>query len=224
MLLEEARWLNRHLSRLHQDDLYPMCNLGSSTEHYRRLEQPYIDKYLFAPARLKNLEVIHVDAKDAPGVDVVADLTDPTLPERLAKLRVRSVMCCNLLEHVSDRLVFRDVVLSILKPGGYLIATVPYRFPYHEDPIDTMYRPTVAEVAALFPGTSIHKAAIVRASRFVYEMQSNYRALCRLIARSAVPFHRPQSWWANVRRLGEVMAGYRVTCVILRKQMSCFAR
>ena len=224
MLIEEARWLNRHLSGLHQDDLYPMCNLGSSTEHYRRLEQPYIDKYLFAPARLKHLEVIHVDAKDAPGVDIVADLTDPALPARLAKLRIRSVMCCNLLEHVNDRLIFRDIVLNILKPGGYLIATVPYRFPYHEDPIDTMYRPTVAEVAALFPGTSVHKAAIVRASRFAYEMQSNYRALCRLMARSAVPFPRPKSWWANVRRLGEVMAGYRVTCVILRKQTSCPAK
>jgi hypothetical protein len=217
VLREEARWLNRHLSRLDQDDLYPMCNLGSSTERYRRLEQPHIDKYLFAPARMKNLEVIHVDAKEAPGVDLVADLTDSTFAARLAKLRVRSVMCCNLLEHVTDRLIIRDVVLSILKPGGYLIATVPYRFPYHEDPIDTMYRPTVAEVAALFPGTSVHKAAIVRASRFAYEMGSSYRALCRLMARSGVPFYRPQRWWGNVRRLGEIIAGYKVTCVILRK-------
>jgi len=224
MLHEEARWLNRHLRELNRDDLYPMCNLGSSTEHYRRLEQPYIDKYLFAPARMKNLGVIHVDAKDAPGVDLVADLMDPTLPARLAKLGVRSVMCCNLLEHVSDRIIIRDIVLSILKPGGYLIATVPYRFPYHEDPIDTMYRPTVAEVAALFPGTSVHKAAIVRASRFAYEMQSNYRALCRLMVRSMMPFYRPQSWWANVRRLGEIIAGYRVTCVILRRQTTCIAK
>jgi len=224
MLQEEARWLNRHLRELNRDDLYPMCNLGSSTEHYRRLEQPYIDKYLFAPARMKNLGVIHVDAKDAPGVDLVADLMDPTLPARLAKLGVRSVMCCNLLEHVSDRIIIRDIVLSILKPGGYLIATVPYRFPYHEDPIDTMYRPTVAEVAALFPGTSVHKAAIVRASRFAYEMQSNYRALCRLMVRSMMPFYRPQSWWANVRRLGEIIAGYRVTCVILRRQTTCIAK
>jgi hypothetical protein len=127
-------------------------------------------------------------------------------------------MCCNLLEHVVDRVMIRDVLLSILKPGGYLIATVPYRFPYHEDPIDTMYRPTVAEVAALFPGTSVHKAAIVRASRFACDMQGSYRALCRVVLRSAVPFYRPQNWWANVRRLGEIMAGYKVTCVILRMQ------
>jgi SAM-dependent methyltransferase len=218
MLLEEAKWLNRQLRNLPSADLYPMCNLGSSTEHYRKVQQAYIDKYLFAPARMKNLEVIHVDAKDAPGVDFVADLTDSTLVARLAKYDVRSVMCCNLLEHVSDRTILSEVVLSILKPGGYLIATVPYKFPYHADPIDTMYRPTVAEVAGLFPGTSVHSAAIVRASRFAYEMQGNYRDLLRLVARSAVPFYRPRRWWANVRRLNEIMAGYKVTCVILRKQ------
>jgi SAM-dependent methyltransferase len=224
MLLEEAQWLNRQLRKLCPDDLYPMCNLGSSTEHYRRVQQAYIDKYLFAPARMKNLEVIHVDARDAPGVDLVADLTDSTLPARLAQYNIRSVMCCNLLEHVSDRMIVSNLVLSILKPGGYLIATVPYRFPYHEDPIDTMYRPTVAEVAALFPGTSVHKSAIIRASRFAFEMQGNYRNLFRMMARSAAPFYRPRSWWASVRRLGEIMAGYKVTCVILRKQEACFSK
>jgi hypothetical protein len=188
------------------------------------VQQAYIDKYLFAPARMKNLEVIHVDARDAPGVDLVADLTDSTLPARLAQYNIRSVMCCNLLEHVSDRMIVSNLVLSILKPGGYLIATVPYRFPYHEDPIDTMYRPTVAEVAALFPGTSVHKSAIIRASRFAFEMQGNYRNLFRMLARSAAPFYRPRSWWASVRRLGEIMAGYKVTCVILRKQEACFSK
>lgn len=224
MLLEEAQWLNRQLRNLRPDDLYPMCNLGSSTEHYRRVQQAYIDKYLFAPARMKNLEVIHVDAVDAPGVDLVADLTDSTLPARLAQYNIRSVMCCNLLEHVSDRMIVSALILSLLKPGGYLIATVPYRFPYHEDPIDTMYRPTVAEVAALFPCTSVHKAAIVRASRFGYEMQCNYRDLFRMMARSVAPFYRPRSWRANVRRLNEIVAGYKVTCVILRKQDACFSK
>jgi SAM-dependent methyltransferase len=224
MLVEEALWLKRQLKNLPPDDLYPMCNLGGSSEYYRRVQQAYIDKYLFAPARMKNLEVIHVDAREAPGVDLVADLTDSTLPARLAQYNFRSVMCCNLLEHVSDRMIVSDVILSILKPGGYLIATVPYRFPYHEDPIDTMYRPTVAELAALFPCTSVHKAAVVRASRFVYEMQSNYRDLFRLVARSAAPFYRPRSWGAKVRRLREILAGYKVTCVILRKQTTCLSR
>jgi SAM-dependent methyltransferase len=218
MLIEEARWLSHRLSELSPAKLYPMCNLGSSTEHYRRVDQPYIDKYLFAPARARNLKVVHVDAKPAVGVDIVGDLTNPGFLTQLARLNVRSVMCCNLLEHVRDRAIVCDAILSILKPGGYVIATVPYKFPYHEDPIDTLYRPTIKELAASFLGTSMHKARTVRASRFAHEMKSNYSALYRIVARVALPFYRPERWWANLRRLGELAAGYQVTCVILRKQ------
>src|SRR3984957_6060355 len=117
MLLKEARWLNRHLSTFKPDDIYPMINIGSSTEYYRQVEQPYIDKYLFEPARIRNLKVIHVDAKPAPGIDIVGDLTNPSFLAELAHLDVRSVMCCNLLEHVTDRARVRDAILSILQPG-----------------------------------------------------------------------------------------------------------
>jgi hypothetical protein len=218
MLFEEARWLGQQLSRMPPDELYPMCNIGSSTEHYRQVEQPYIDRYLFAPARIRELPVIHVDLKPAAGVDMVGDLTKPSFLKRLANVHFRSVMCCNLLEHVTDRTIVRDAILSILSQSGYIIATVPYRFPYHEDPIDTMYRPTIEELAALFVGTSVHKAAVVRASRFAYEMQGNYRTLCRMIARASVPFYRPAGWRANLRKFGALMAGYQVSCVVLRKK------
>ena len=217
MLIEEARWLNRQLSKLDPSDLYPMCNVGSSTEQFRCVTQPYIDKYLFEPARLSKLKVIHVDMKAAAGVDLVGDLTDPKFLEHLGGLNIRSVMCCNLLEHVEDRGLIRNALLSMVKPGGYIIATVPYRFPYHEDPIDTMYRPTTDELAASFPGASVHKAAVVCASRFVYEMHSDYRALFWMIARAAVPFYRPHRWWPAFGRFIEVVRGYKVTCVILRK-------
>lgn len=218
MLPEEAQWLSRHLGTLPPKDLYPMCNIGSSTDHFRRVEQPYIDKYLFEPARSKKLEVIHVDAKPASGVDLVGDLTDPQFLAHLAELDIRSVMCCNLLEHVTDRRVICDGILSILKPGGYLIATVPNKFPYHEDPIDTMFRPGVKDLVAAFPGTSIHRAATIRASRFAFDMNRNYRSLCRLIARVGLPFLRPRRWRADILRLKEIVVGYKVTCVVLRKE------
>ena len=218
MLIEEARWLYRHLSRLDPDDVYPLCNIGSSTEHFRCIEQPYIDKYLFAPARAQNRKVIHVDMKAArPGVDLVGDLADPDFLTQLAGLDIRSVMCCNVLEHVSNRELICHSILSVLKAPGYIIASVPYEFPYHEDPIDTMYRPNIHELARLFPGTSICQANILRASRFGYEMRHNYWALYRLILRSAAPFYRPRSWWRSIETLCKLIRGYRVTCVILRK-------
>jgi hypothetical protein len=217
MLIEEAQWLNRRLSEIRVDDLYPMCNIGSSTEHYRRIEQPYVDKYLFEPARAGNLSVIHVDAKPADGVDLVGDLADPSFLAQLAQLNVRSVMCCNLLEHVIDRNVIRDAAFSMLKAGGYIIATVPYRFPYHPDPIDTMYRPTIDELISLFAGCTVHRAAVVHASRIAYDLNGDYLSLFRMIVRAAMPFYRSRSWWASVRRLGEITTGYEVTCAVLRK-------
>ena len=69
MLIEEAQWLRSKLDALDPDRVFPMCNIGSSTEHFRRVEQPYIDKYLFEPARARNLEVVHVDTKAAAGID-----------------------------------------------------------------------------------------------------------------------------------------------------------
>ena len=97
MLVEEAKWLNRQLNDLRPNQIYPMCNLGSSTEHFRRVEQQYIDKLLFEQARLNNLPVIHVDAKAAPGVDIVGDLTDLSFPGRLAELShvLQSLGTCN---------------------------------------------------------------------------------------------------------------------------------
>jgi SAM-dependent methyltransferase len=218
MLTEEAKWLNRHLSKLPASELYPMCNIGSSTKHYRLVEQPYIDKYLFEPARLKNRQVIHVDVKPAEGVDLVGDLADPNYISELSKLSVRSVMCCNLLEHVTDRTTICKAISSIVRPGGYLIATVPYKFPYHEDPIDTLYRPTVGELVELFPKMSVYKAATIRASRFGHDMHSDYRSLGRMLVRAGVPFYRPRRWWNTIRNLGEIVTGYKVTCAILRKE------
>ena len=40
---------------------------------------------------------------------------------------------------------------SLVAPDGHLILSVPRRFPYHPDPIDTMYRPSVAELVRV-PG------------------------------------------------------------------------
>jgi hypothetical protein len=218
MLIEEARWLNRQFASLDQNDIFPLCNIGSSTEHFRCVEQPYIDKYLFAPARARNQEVIHVDLKAASGVDLVGDLADGHFLERIAALRVRSVMCCNLLEHVTDRKLICSAILSLLRPGGFIIATVPYRFPYHPDPIDTKFRPNINQLVKLFPGTSIHTASIVRASSVKFEMGGNYKAFCRLIASSLLPVYHPKTWLTRVGSVKRGFAGFKVTCAILRKE------
>lgn len=217
MLIEEARWLAARLDALEPHDIFPMYNIGSSTEHFRCVEQPYIDEYLFKPIRARRFEVVHVDTKAAKGVDLVGDLTDPDFLRDLRQLEIKSIMCCNLLEHVIDRRLVCGALLSMVPHGGYLFVTVPYRFPYHEDPIDTLFRPRIDELAALFPGTTLQVAEIIRARRAPLEMSDSRWPLFRMIVRACVPFYRPRRWYGVVRGLYDMAIGHRVTCVVLRK-------
>src|SRR5204863_7553703 len=115
----------------------------------------------------------------AAGVDLVGDLTEPSFLGRLAAMRLRSVFCSNLLEHVPNREEIGRAAVEAVEPGGYLFVSCPNVFPYHPDPIDTMSRPDVDELAALFPDTEL-----VRGDRLGCGTLANY-----MIAKfSAAPF------------------------------------
>jgi hypothetical protein len=219
MLREEAVWLRQQLDRIDPRNIYPICNLGSATLHFRTIDQPYIDSELFAPARALGHEIVHVDMKAAPGVDVVGDISDYDFVTKLRQRNFKSVMCCNILEHVVDRQQFSDIIMSFIEPGGYIVASVPNDFPYHEDPIDTMFRPDINDVAKLFPGTDIVSAKIVRASSFGHDMKYSWRAAFWLAVRVCVPIYRPRRWATSVRYIRRLWRGYRVTCVILRRPL-----
>lgn len=218
MLPEEARWLHGQLRALAPADVYPMCDVGSSTHELRAVRQPWIDRYVLGLARERAGRVVHVDIKAAPGVDLVGDLGDRRFVERLRAMGFRSVLCCNLLEHVRDRERICAALRSIVAVGGYVIVTVPRRFPYHEDPIDTMFRPTIRHLAALFPGMTVHAAATVKASAYTYLLHRRPRALVHTAVRLGAPFYRPAHWSVAMRKMYWIVRGYRVTCLILRKE------
>jgi hypothetical protein len=150
VLRQEARWIGNWLASVDDAALFPVINVGSHTERFRTKEQPWIDRYVFAPLRERG-EVIHTDLRAAEGVDVVGDLTDVAFRDHLRELGARSLLCCNLLEHVPDRATIATALEDLVAPGGFAVLSVPFRFPYHADPIDTMYRPTPSDLASLFP-------------------------------------------------------------------------
>ncbi|RKH11128.1 methyltransferase domain-containing protein [Corallococcus sp. CA053C] len=151
MLKSEARWLSRQLQALDVARGSPLLNVGSSTRYFREVQQPFIHRELFAPWQRRGGRVIHQDLKPDDGVDVVGSLMDPECLARLASWSPRSVCCTNVLEHVEDRVAFARQLASLVAPGGVLLVTVPRAFPWHPDPIDTMFRPTVEELVPLFP-------------------------------------------------------------------------
>ena len=154
MLPKEAHWFANQVATLGDAALFPMLNVGSHTAEFRAKTQPWIDRHLFRPFAARGQKVVHTDIREAAGVDLVGDLTDPAVLDRVRQMKFRSVFCNNLLEHVPDPARICHALAAAVEPGGYLLISVPHRFPYHPDPIDTRFRPTPAELAKLFPSAT----------------------------------------------------------------------
>jgi SAM-dependent methyltransferase len=150
VFVEEAVWIERVLTGRGLGPGSAVLDIGSSTRAFRTQVQPHIERHVIAPLREAGAEVVHLDAKDGEGIDLVFDLADPAADLRAATGREFDlVTCCNLLEHVTDREATVRQVASVVRPGGALLVTVPGRYRYHEDPIDTMFRPAPEELVGL---------------------------------------------------------------------------
>lgn len=215
MLIEEARWLGEQISLMTPTALFPMCNLGSSTETFRKQGQPWIDHYIFEPIRKMGGVVRHVDRRKGPGVDVVGDLSDPGFLAELSAMGFRSVVCSNLLEHISDREAVAEGVVSIVLPGGYIFATCPFQYPYHADPIDTLFRPGVEELVGLFPGTALVRGKTVTCGTYWDYVSRTPSELIRTAIGLLVPFYGPRNWYSTAMHLPWLFRNFEATCVVL---------
>src|ERR1700742_1974710 len=134
MLKAEAQWIGRALCQLDVEKVSPLLNIGSATAAFREQGQPWIDQEIFAPLRERGVIVHHSDVQEGDGIDLRGDLTDDSFMETLGRHSYRALLCCNLLEHVHDPAAICTKLESLVSLGGYIIVTVPNRFPYHPDP------------------------------------------------------------------------------------------
>jgi len=218
MNLLESQWLGKRLSTMPDTDLFPLLNVGSSTFDFRTRSQPYIDQHIFAPLRARGGKIYHLDLKQAPGVDIVGDLLDPAFLNKVVAFQARAIMISNLLEHVINRQEICDVVMKIIPPSGYIFVTGPHDYPYHPDPIDTMFRPTIDEIHAHFPGTSIIDSAIIDSGNWrQWNTAERGRSLWRTLLRLLTPFYRPITWWGLARQSPYIFKHITAYVLILRK-------
>ncbi|MGZ4390644.1 MAG: class I SAM-dependent methyltransferase [Gaiellaceae bacterium] len=167
MLRAEAAWLADRLEELPSEALSPLLSIGSGDARLRTTLQPWIEGRVYAPLARRQVRVLHHDLEPTAGVDVAGDLTDPEFLGSLDELNVRSVICCNVLEHVPDPAPVASAIERTVAPGGYLLVTVPSRYPYHPGPIDTLFRPTVEELRLLFPTLTVMGAAEIRCESLI---------------------------------------------------------
>jgi SAM-dependent methyltransferase len=82
--------------------------------------------------RAFDLNVLVVNIVENNGTDIVADAC--RLP--VATGAVDAVICAEVLEHIAELDKVVREIARVLRPGGLLLATVPFLFPVHADPHD----------------------------------------------------------------------------------------
>ncbi|HEV7372212.1 hypothetical protein [Arenibaculum sp.] len=217
MLLKEAEWVAGFLAGQDQSTLMPVLNLGSSTLHFRERVQPFLDRLIFRPMRHRGIRIIHADLKADTGVDIAVDIMDDDGFEQLRRLEVKTILCCNILEHVPSALAIAERLTALLPSGGTLVVTVPNSFPYHPDPIDTLFRPSVDELAALFPQLSLRESRLVIGPTLGEELRERPREFVRRLIRSAIPLPRFGGWLSVMHHWRWLFAPYKVSCAIFEK-------
>lgn len=218
MFKEEAKWLANMIYSLNPNSVFPMLNIGSSNKKFREQEQPWIDELLFKPARTKGYSVIHTDIKNDIGVDLVGDLCSLDFLKKLSEMNIQSVICSNLLEHINNREEISKIISSIVPKNGYLFVTVPYKYPYHCDPIDTMFRPNIQELSSLFPDFKIVNGEILPGGYLVKSTTTTpiLYTLAMLI-RLILPIYQPLRWFDSLKYALWLFKDISVSCVVLKK-------
>ncbi len=148
MFIEETHWIRDALGQRITEPV-GVLDVGASTLAFRTQVQPHISRNVHRPLEQRGCDLRFLDIKADEGIDIVADLTKSDLPPSVFSQRYGLVICCNILEHVVDRDTFMTNLVRFVKNDGQLLLTVPRHYPWHADPIDTMYRPTPDEIAEL---------------------------------------------------------------------------
>lgn len=217
MFETEAIWLAREMARVDAAGISPLLHLGSSDRAFREGQQPWIHRHLELPLAERGVRVVNSDIKAAAGVDVVGDIFHADTIERLRQFRFKALLCANILEHVRDPAGFALRCLDVIEPGGMLFVTVPRSYPYHADPIDTMFRPSPPEVHALFPGTEVIAAEVIATGSYRDAIKRKPWRLLRF-ARLLAPFLSRKRWERTRARAYWLVNPFLVTCVVLVKR------
>lgn len=212
MFETEAAWLETLLRERAVEDLSPLLNVGSSTSDFREIEQPWAERRLFAPLRARGVRIIHLDAREGNGIDIKADiLSDDDLP-RIRTYRPKSILCCNILEHVEDPTALARRCSEIVGPGGLIFVTVPFSYPHHRDPIDTMFRPSPEALARLFePAMMVRGQIIDVGESYCGQVKRRPWILFRHISRFPFPFIGFKGWKRSMRKLFWLFNNYKIT-------------
>ena len=74
MRRSEAVWIRGALSKIGNEALDPVLELGSATTHFRTVTHPHVESEIHAPLRTRRVTIVTSDLKSGDGVDISGDI------------------------------------------------------------------------------------------------------------------------------------------------------
>lgn len=220
----EAKWIERQLRAFPADSLSPVLDIGSQTLHFRTEEKPFIHNDLFAPLMARGVTIIHSDLQAGEGIDITANLLEEDGFNQIKATAPRTVFCNNVLEHVLDPAEFANRCFALLPPGGRLVITVPKSYPHHRDPIDTMFRPSPAEIAELISAPhQILVSEVIATGSYRDNLKRRPWIIYRQLLRLPFPFLGWTKWKRSMKKFYWMIWPYRQSCVVIQKPVTAAA-
>lgn len=216
MLINEAKWLGESIQDLKLKKKSVFLNFGSQSEKYNRTNI-HIKKYLLNPIK-ENHTIKNLDIKPGKLIDYVGNLYDDEFFIKLKKQKFDCILLCNVLEHVEQIELLCNRISDLLSIGGIIVFSGPYYFPTHYDPIDNGFRPTIDEVAKLFPNFKPIKSEIIIDFTYSHYVLKSFKSFLTTLLRILTPFYKFQKWKVVVLpKLKFWQQNFKITCVILEK-------
>ena len=222
MHVETAAWTRAALAEIEFAPGSRALDVGSSTLHYRTVEQPHIEQQVMAPLRARGVGIVHLDAKPAPGVDVVCDLdmADAGLAARLGEHAL--VLVCAVLQTLRDPGRAADLGAGALAPGGHLVSHHPETARRSFDPVDYRLRMSPDELAGMFERRGLER---VRADSVRIDDPRYYRGF---VSRPSWTPLRGRVWLplpgaTEQVRLRISALRWKQSCVVMRRPLDTVA-
>lgn len=216
MLKKESEWIQNILEKLQINSSTRILNFGSQTLKQLKY-QPYLRNFILRINQY-NAEIINLDIKEGEGVDIVGNILENSVANKLAGFKFDIILLNNVLEHVESIESICQRIESIIASGGHIIFSGPYKYPKHLDPIDNMFRPEVKDVSSLFPKCRVIESEIIKDITYFENLLSSPSNFISEVVRLLLPFYKYYKWKNIVLpKIKWLNKNFEVTCVLLKK-------